>query len=145
MEIIEDSNSFRLLVEKAIAKFGYAPEHNLEWFLVNAETGEKPIYIHWPDGTGLMTLKAEKEWYTFSEPLTPVSSSGAKILEFAEVALRDEAIEDVVVEVSEEIMLQVHSAQTDLTVLPVDTTLIWPVVNLKSIDEEFSGGSLKGI
>lgn len=144
MEIIEDPKIFRPLAERAIEQFGHAPEHNLEWFLVNAETSEKSVYIHWPDGTGLMTLKADKEWYTFSEPLAPEEDAGQKISEFSEHVLKQDLTEEVVVE-SREPVKDILETNNNLKILPTDCTLIWPVVNLNEFKDDLSGSHFKGL
>lgn len=146
MEILDNQQKFRPLIEQAIKNFGWAPEHNMEWFLVNAETSEKPVYSHWPDGSGLMTLKADREWYTFSEPLAPRELAASRIREFTETVFNEYLTEEVIIETEESVKSEIEkSIPRVFSVEPADCTLIWPVVNLESLPGDLSGGGLKGL
>lgn len=151
MEIIEDPKIFKPLVGKAIEKFGFAPEHNTDWWLFNVESTEKAIYFSWPDGTGLTTqranLPAGGEWYTFSEPLCPSEMAARRVVEFTQYVLSDfPAITEVVVEVltktSNELLslLPANLIGEDIYYQPV-----WPVMNLDKFDPTLPGSHFKGV
>lgn len=149
MEIIDDPKIFRPLAKKAIEKYGFTPEHNLEWWLLDLEIGERPIFVCWDDGTGLLTQRAEAEWYTYSEPLALSDSAGNKIAEFTDHVLENfsnEEVEEVIAEVRPETREDViKNIVQNYEVLPVDMELIWPVVNLKNFDPQLAGKHFKSM
>ena len=158
MELIEDPKIFRPLVEEAIKIYGFAPEHNVDWWFFNVEQNERPVFVSWPDppspngygrasGTGLMTQRAENVWYTFSEPLCPDELSGQKVVEFATHVLKNfPEIEEVVIEVLSKTrddilrLLPNNLLAEDIYYQPV-----WPIMNMEKFDPLLSGSHFKGI
>lgn len=146
MKIIDDSQIFRPLVERAIQKFGYAPEHNLDWWVDYTSFKQKPIFVEWPDGSGLLTHKSDKDWNLFSEPLMSQSSSGKQIIEFVEFALSQSGIERVTIEAREETRQRILEALSpSLKAQPIDYTLVWPVMNLQKFDPLMPGNHFKSL
>lgn len=148
MQLIEDPKISMPLVEKAIEKFGFAPEHNADWWLYNAELTEKPVFVYWPeDGTGLMTLRANQEWYTFSEPLAPAELQGQRIAEFAGHVLKNFLeIEEIIVEVLSETRNNILGLIPDsLLAEDIYYQPVWPVMNLDKFDPTLPGSHFKGV
>ena len=89
MEFITDIQKSREVATAAIKAYGYAPEHNVSWYLCNTEPTQQAVVIYWQDGKVLLTHREKKEWYIFSEPVMPLADAGAHVIEFAEIAFQD--------------------------------------------------------
>lgn len=141
--IIKNQELYGSLLDRAIERYGYAPEHNTEWFGFYTDLDQMPVFVSWPDGTGLMTHKGENSWYTFSEPLAPAGSRGEKLAEFTCFALTQLNIKKVVIEARTETKEEtLKYLSPDFEILP-DYTLVWPMMNLSKFDPELPGGHFK--
>ena len=60
MIFYEDTWAVKSRIEKAIKKYGYAPEHNFWWYQAEIEKKSKNVFVEFKDGTGLLTI-VEKE------------------------------------------------------------------------------------
>lgn len=146
MTFHEDISAVRKEIEAAIKKYGFAPEHNVDCFLYASESYQKPIFINWPDGTGLLTHKEDKDWYTFSEPIAPTNLRGQRVVEFSASALNQSGIKKVVTE------SRVDTRKEILKSLPsiykarsINYTLNWPVMNMEKFDPTLPGGHFKSL
>jgi hypothetical protein len=146
MEIIEDIVSNREKIDSSIAKFGYAPEHNTDWFEYYTGDKQKAIFIWWPDESALFTHKDENEWYTFSEPIVPEELVAERIIEFAEYALTDNSIGKIVVELRAPARKQLlEKLPNNLRTSAITYTLNWPIMNMEKFDSALPGGHFKSI
>lgn len=146
MNLDNDIDAARATIEKAIRRYGFAPEHNVDWFKYACESYQKAIFISWPDGTGLMTHKEKKEWYTFSEPLAPSDLKGKRIAEFAKFALGEPLIKKVVTEARTDTRREIlKSLPPSLKARSINYTLNWPVMNMEKFDSALPGGHFKSL
>jgi hypothetical protein len=146
MQLLHEVEKKRDIVQASIDTYGYAPEHNFDWYVYNTEPNQTAIVALWPDGTLLLTNKEKKEWYVFSEPVMPVRDAGTHIVEFASRAFEDTEIKKIVFE------LRVETRKTLLDALPktlracaINYSLVWPIMNMKSFDLALPGGHWKHI
>lgn len=148
MEIIDDEKIFRPLAEQGIKKFGYAPEHNLDWFFCATEPYQKPAWASWSDGSGLLIQKEEKAWYVFVNPIMPKEKTIERILEFMKYAFSQPGLEKVwlELEINERKELGEAIKNQNLTYsmkkAKADT---WPVMNMEKFDPNLPGGHFKEI
>lgn len=145
MEFITDIEKNRDRIQNSINKFGFAPEHNLDWFLYYAGPKQKPVFIQWPDGSGLLTHKSESEWNTFSEPLIPQKENGKKIAEFINVALNEKKIGKINIEARTDTKTNILEALGDSFTVEQDYTLTWPIMNTERFDSALPGGHFKSL
>lgn len=57
MIFYEDTLSEQPRIEKAIKKYGYAPEHNFWWYQAQAEKNSRNVFAECKDGSGLLTIE----------------------------------------------------------------------------------------
>lgn len=146
MNLHENVAAVRELIEETIRRYGFAPEHNIDWFHYAVEPYQKPIFFSWPDGTGLMTHKEEKEWYTFSEPIAPAGLRGKRIAEFARFALAESSIKKIVTEARADTRKEIlKSLAPSFKTRSINYTLNWPVMNMEKFDPALPGGHFKSI
>lgn len=150
MTIIEDPQIFRPLVEMAIDKFGFAPEHNLEWFIAYADHKQKPVVAMWPNGEAVLVYQEEKAWYTFSEPLAPVADRGRRVTELADLIFKTYPhVEKVITEAREDTRQQIINSLSDELRMIEDSDdcyiLTWPVMNMQKFDPLLPGGHFKSL
>jgi len=148
MEIIEDvgdkKNNER--IEKALKKFGYAPEHLLNWFRIYSNEKEKRYFAFWPDGTALFLNKDGKEWVIFSEPIAPADLGGKRVAEFAKFALKDPKIKKVWVEAETKTQERIlKNLPENLRANNPSYSLVWPIMNLEKFDPSLPGKHFKSL
>ncbi len=145
MEFLPDIEYDRKTIENTINKFGFAPEHNADWFVYYAAPGQKPIFIRWPDRTGLFTHRSETEWNIFSEPLAPQKERGKKIAEFIKSALSEE-IKKINIEARIDTKKSILEAlDASFSAKRDDYSLVWPIMNMKKFDSGLPGGHFKSL
>jgi hypothetical protein len=146
MEFLDDIEKSRGAIQAAINKYGYAPEHNIEWYACNTEPAQNAIVAVWSDQTALLTHKEKNEWYVFSEPVMPVSNAGIRIAEFASRAFEDSTIKKIVFELRKETRKAVLRAlPKTLRACAINYTLIWPIMDMELFDPALPGGHWKHI
>ena len=152
MKIIEDPKIFRPLVEEAIKRYGFAPEHNLAWWLAYVDKTQKPVVAYWEE-TGEIELahKSDKDWYTFSEPLVKAENRGQHVAELVEFVLKNYPdVEKVVTEAQEDTRQQIIESLPE-HLMVIDHTedgennyiLTWPIMNMEKFDPALPGGHFK--
>ncbi|TSC78511.1 MAG: hypothetical protein G01um101433_176 [Parcubacteria group bacterium Gr01-1014_33] len=146
MEFIEDTVANRPLLEESVSSFGYAPEHNIDWYEYGAKQDQKTVFVRWQDGTGLLTYKGKNVWHIFSEPLAPPGKRGKRIVEFCLHVVSKLLAKKVVVEVSASTRQEVRGLLPDsLRACAVNYILVWPVMNMENFDVALPGGHWKSI
>ncbi len=146
MKFITDREEIRKTLTEAIRLYGYAPEHNVDWFLCATEKGAEPAFAWWSDGSGLMTHKKNADFYIFSEPVMPEDISAGRIVECIEKVFEDPEIKKIWFELRTPVRKQL------LKVLPesvkansINYSLTWPVMDMSSFDPALPGGHYKSI
>lgn len=147
MKIIEDPQEYTPLAKEVIKKFGYAPEHNLEWFFCATEPYQQPIFVSWPDSSGLLTQKEKGAWYVFVGPIVPKDKISERLIEFCNYALAQPDIKKISLELrtDERKVFLRALRKTDLKSLAINYTLTWPVMNMEKFDPNLPGKYFKEI
>lgn len=152
MQIIDDSKIFRPLVAGAIQKYGFAPEHNLGWFLAYVDKTQEPVIAYWEEtGEVVFAHKSDKDWYTFSEPIAKQPNRGQRVAELAEFVLktypdaqkfvtegRDDTRQQVIGHLSEHLRVVDHTEDNENNYV-----LNWPVMNMEKFDPALPGRHFK--
>ena len=146
MNTESDPKIFLPHIVAAIQKYGYAPEHNADWFLFYGTKNQTPVFVSWPDGTGVMAKKEPSVWHLFSEPLASEGERGKRVAELAISVLQDERIKEIVVEARPETRDEILQAlPPNFVASPISYTLTWPMMDMSTFDPELPGGHFKRI
>ncbi len=148
MIFYEDTLSEQPRIEKAIKKYGYAPEHNFWWYQAQTEKKTKNVFAECKDGSGLLTIEErdKKRCYIFSSPIAPPQRRVAAILEYLNCIFQSKNIEKVVFELESELYKElISSLPQNIKARKINYTLTWPVYNLKNFDEKLSGNKWKAL
>jgi hypothetical protein len=143
MKIYEDVKIERDRVQFYINKYGWTPDHNLDWFIdASTSVKSKPAFVEFDDG-GLLVQNGGSEWRIWSDPLSKKESSSNKIAEFAEFVFKN-GIEKVWCDdVSETIRPEL--LDKGLSVQPIYYSLFWPVLDMLKYDFNLPGNGFKEI
>ena len=145
------------IAAEAIQKYGYAPEHNLDWYLFcggeyetsrpTAVKKEINIFARLRNGCGLLTKKDKGDIYSvFSEPLAPPKQRGIVLKEYIAYVFKQLGAKKVVLDLRAETRKQL------IPLLPVYAralkpstaySLTYPVLNLAAFDFSLSGRTNK--
>lgn len=150
MILIEDIENNHSQIQKAIDKFGFAPEHNFGWFRAYTGCNQKPVAVVWPDGEMVLAYKTNKDWYTFSEPLAEEGNRGQKVIELAGFVFKTyPGVEKIVTEAREDTRQQIiDSLPSNLKTTDDsedDYILTWPVMNMDKFDPTLPGSHFKSL
>lgn len=141
---LDDLVAYRPIAKKAVRKYGHAPEHNVFWYEYEAHPDQKPIFVSWSDGSGLMTYKEKNAWYVFSEPFCAHEKKISALIQFITHALKEEDIKKVVVELTAETRKLLRQALPEtFRDVSINYTLTWPVFNMTDFNPTLPGGSFK--
>lgn len=143
MQLVPISPDSRELAQKCIKRFGHTSDHNLDWFIDSTITSDgKPVFVQWPDGTGLLAHRYQNEWRIWSDPLCPESEMAERISEFTAKVFEDKDIQKVWCDdVNESIYPALQ--QKGLNPEPVYYSLFWPVLDLTKFDPTLPGRHFK--
>ncbi len=161
MDIVKDIAAKRDLIESAIKKYGYAPEHNFFHFMNWQAEGTKNYFFAFKEGA-ILARKEDEVWYIFSEIMAPPAppcrppcreageageaGNRLKILgEFLDFCFSDSAAEKVSVEFETDFRQEVLKflKNTPYRACPINYSLTWPIFDLKKWDPELKGGEWK--
>ncbi len=146
MNIIDDPALFIPPALEAIRKYGYAPEHNVDWFLCYGNANQTSVFVSWPDDTGIMAKKEPQVWHLFSEPLAPACERGKCVADLAEHMLQDERIEKIVIEARTETREEILNAlPPHLKSRSIEYTLTWPIMDMDMFDPKLPGRHFKSM
>jgi len=139
--ILSDKNR----IEKIINKYGYAPEHNYDWYACQSDKGLDLTFAESNDGAALFTTEEGlQKCSVFSSPIAPPSRRVEVIIEYLENIFKLKKVKKV------ELELETDLHKSLLQVLPnnfkarrINFTLTWPIYNLTTFDDSLSGGQWK--
>jgi hypothetical protein len=146
MRFFDDTISQRPLIEETIKRFGYAPEHNFDWYQFSAEKTEKNIFVTDEYGGGLLTMVGKDLSLVFSSPIAPPERRAKILVEYLENIFQTPEIKKV------ELELETPLRKEFLKILPehfvarkIQYTLTWPIMNMKTFDPALPGGHYKSL
>ena len=146
MKFISDIEKNKSLICSSIKKYGYAPEHNFEWYKIQKQGGAKSIFVLSKDKTGLLTIEdgLKKTATVFSLPLAPASKRVKIIIEYISKVLAGHNIQKVIFELEESLYKNLLFAlPKEFKANRINYTLVWPVYNLTKFDVSLAGGQWK--
>lgn len=149
MKFFRDTQKSQSLIEKTIQVYGHAAEHNYHWYEYCRKPNEQNIFVHWPDGTGLMTVEnpAKREAYVFSSPLAPARKRIMILLEYLDYLLKKKsAVNRVEVELDTQSRRDLtHSLPSYLRERAPMATMTSPVMDMAGFDSLLSGKHFKSL
>lgn len=143
MQLVPISPDSRERIQECINKFGHTSDHNLDWFVDSVITSDgKPMFVQWPDGTGLLAHKYQNEWRIWSDPLSSESEMAERISEFTAKVFEDKDIRNVWCDDVSDLIYPTLQ-QKGLNLEPIYYSLFWPVLDLSKFDPALPGGHFK--
>jgi hypothetical protein len=142
MKFFEDISAEQSRIEKAIKKYGYAPEHNFWWYKSQEGENSKNVYVAFNDGTGLLTIEErdKKKSAIFSSPVAPPLKRVSIILEYLEYIFRFSAVQKVTLELETALYKKfIDKLPSCVKARTINYTLTWPIYNLKNFNLALSG------
>lgn len=147
LKFYDDVIVARPLIEKAIQEFGYAPEHNYDWYRFCTEDDEKNILVMDDYGNGLFTMVDKHgEFRVFSSPIAAPARRTPILIEYLEQIFQTLDVKKVWLE------LETPLRKEFLTALPshfksnvINYTLTWPIMDMKIFDPALPGGHYKSL
>ncbi len=145
MIFFDDVIAERPRIEEAIRKFGYAPEHNFDWYRFYTDDGERDVFAAGDHGEGLLTMTSDGEARVFSGP---VASPGRRVFLLAEyigqIFREMPDIKKVWLELETSLRKELLRALPERAhANPINYTLVWPVMNMKTFDITLPGKHYK--
>lgn len=143
MQLVPISPDSRESIQECIEKFGHTSDHNMDWFADSVITSDgKPVFVRWPDGTGLLAHKYQTEWRIWSDPLSPTSEMAERVSEFSAKVFEDKDIRKVWCDDASDSIYPALKGK-GLNLEPVYYSLFWPVLDLSKFDPALPGGHFK--
>jgi hypothetical protein len=143
---LEKKSEYDSVARRAIKKYGFAPEHNLDWFEC-VVSGTPVCVVTWKGDESLLTSKDPTAWYVHVEPLAALGHRGIRMMEYASFVLETQSdIEKIVVEVCKETLSEMKMLLPDFPHLKfrsMNYVLTWPIMNLTKFDDTLSGAHWK--
>jgi len=138
----EDTTKERQRIENAIKKYGYAPEHNFEWYQCQLENGDKNVFLEFENGAGLLTTEtpAKKECVVFSSPVAPPEKRVEILIEYLKEVFESGRITEAELELEDDLYRKfLKELPKNIKARHPKYTLTWPIYNLALFDENLSG------
>ena len=139
-----DATAEEPLIKETIQKFGYAPEHNFDWYRFCTEEDEKGIFVASEHGDGLLTMQGSDEARVFSSPVASLGRRAPILIEYLEQIFQIAEIKKVWLELETPLRKEfLRIAPTHFQPRPINYTLTWPVMNMGMFDPALPGGHYK--
>jgi len=135
-------------IEKAIKKYGHAPEHNFWWYQAQTDQKSKNVFFECENDKGLLTIeqKSKKRSYVFSSPLSSPSYQKEIIIAYLDCVFQFREIQRVTLELENLLYKDfVKNMPREMKARKINYTLTWPVYDLKNFDISLSGNLWKSL
>lgn len=144
MKLYNNIEAERDRIQVSIKKFGHTSDHNLDWWACSIITPDgAPVFVQWPDGSGLLTHRYPDKWRIWSDPLFLEADMANRIEEFALEVFQDSKIIEIWCDdVSDKIYSELKNSQS-LKLNEPYYYLFWPVLNMAKYDPSLPGGHFK--
>ena len=146
MKFFKDILKEKSRIERAIKKYGYAPEHNFDWYKSQKEKKSENVYVEFKDGTALLTIeeKDKKKSIIFSSPVAPPKKRASIIIKYLKFIFKSGEIEKVMLELETSLYKEVLGRLPfNIKARTLNYTLVWPVYDIKNFNTKLSGRSWK--
>lgn len=146
--MIEQYNGLDLhaRIVQAIRSFGWAAEHNADYFFHLREQESKNALFLSHEGYAILAQLNDDEWSLFFEPIAPREARAVLIKDFCVWALANTSIKKVVIEVTSD------TRHDLLSILPpglrpcaIAETLVWPILDLRNYNPALLGPFYKSL
>ena len=146
MKFYENIEAERDRIEASIKKFGHTSDHNFDWWACSAISPDSlPVFVQWPDGSGLLAHHSKNEWRIWSDPVSKEEDMAERIEEFVLEIFKDKNIEVLWCgDVSDSIFPKLKNSR-GLKLNDIYYSLQWPVLDMLKYDTSLSGGHFKGM
>ena len=143
MKIYSDIDEINDQIELSIDKFGYTPDHNLEWLIYCSDEG-KPCVAMWDDNSMIWFYYNEnaKQYVIVSDPIAPQDLHDRMLDEFCDYVIKQNA-SIYFMDVRENVFDYIRKNYDDK--YKSDYELIWPVVSIQLFDPALPGGHFKDL
>jgi hypothetical protein len=146
MQFFDDVVAARPLIEETIERFGYAPEHNFDWYQFSAEKSDKNVFVADNHGGGLLTMVGKKQSLVFSSPIAPLERRAKILVEYLEEIFQMPNIQKVEFELETPLRKEfLHILPEHFTPRKIQYSLIWPIMNMRTFDPALPGGHYKAL
>ena len=142
MRIIENPLEERELIEAAIKKYGYTPDHNFDWLMYCSDEGN-PRAAVWKDGYAVWCYQNSNNWIVVSDPIAPADKHKEILDEFIKTIFSLGGRSIIFLDLRDEVNNIVKSSYSDD--YKFDYDIIWPVVDMSKFDSDLAGGHFKEI
>jgi len=146
MKFYENIETERGQIESSIKKFGHTSDHNLDWWACSIISPDGvPVFVEWPDGSGLLTHRYPDKWRIWSDPLSHEADMAKRIEEFALETFKDKKIKELWCDdVSDKIYPKLKNT-AGVKSNDIFYSLMWPVLDMDKYDPNLPGGHFKEI
>jgi len=148
MIFFDDTSQERPRIEKCIKKFGYAPEHNFEWYQCQPKNLEKNVFVEFKDGSGLLTIETpdKKESCVFSDPIAPPLRRSKILIEYLNKSFKSKRILKAKLELENELYkIFIKDLPKNIKAMRIRYTLTWPIYELDDFEPALSGNRWKSL
>ena len=145
MKVFDDIAAERPRIEQAIKKYGYAPEHHFRCYEFSCNEEDKNIFVQFDEGA-LLTMKDRNgsEQYIFSSPLAPPEHRVSIMVKYLKYLLQEADTHKVWLELEAPLRRELlRSLPDSLRAMPINYTLVWPVMDMRTFDPKLPGGHYK--
>jgi len=144
MKFYNDMAAARPLIEETIKKFGYAPEHNFNWYRFYTDDDENDVFVASEHGDGLLTMLGEDDSRVFSSPLASPNRRAPIIMEYLEQIFQSPNVKKVWLELETPLRKEfLRKLPGHFRSNPINYTLSWPIMNMKTFDLSLPGKHYK--
>ncbi|MBI2549870.1 hypothetical protein HYV83_01675 [Candidatus Woesearchaeota archaeon] len=144
MELILEPEKSGDEIKRCISQFGYTPEHNYSYFLTNAESGAKNIFLRSNKGYGVLAAYTEKaaEVTMISEALAPRGEQVEVLHDALDTCFSNLNVQKFVVEQDDALRQKTlkEFANNGYRALPPRYSLYWPMFDM----EKWDGNDMPG-
>lgn len=146
MRFYENIEAERDRIQSSIKKFGHTSDHNLDWWTCVIITSDSvPVFVEWPDGSGLLAHRYPDHWRIWSDPLSVQADMVKRIEEFALEIFQDNKIKELWCDdVADMIYLELQKSR-QLKLNEIFYSLLWPVLDMNTYNPSLPGGHFKEI
>jgi hypothetical protein len=143
----DDIHAERPRIERAIAAYGYAPEHNVDWYQYCRDETDRNIFMESNHGA-LLTVNSKhgKEYYVFSSPLALPAHRTPLLMEYIDHVFETTGARKVWLELETPLRREFLQALPErFKASAINYSLTWPIMDLAKFDPELPGGGHKAM
>lgn len=144
LKFYDDINKSQELIENSIKKYGYAPEHNFYWYKDYIDDDENGIFVANKKGEGILAMNSDDESRVFSSPVAPINKGVELLIEYIELSFKNKNIKKIWIELETPLRLKfLRVLGNKFKCNPINYSLIWPIMNMKTFDLSLPGKHFK--